>query len=148
MSNSSRQLSQCICTGRSLDRMLRPAILTVLYDQSRGLHGYAIEKHLQVFAFFQEQLPDYTGLYRLLKRMEAEGLLSSAESDSQTGPSRRTFRLTDKGRRCLSRWFESLTEYRRMLDDLLSHIGNNTGAASKTADTINSVSLEKRDVSR
>ena len=50
------------------------------------------------------RLPDYTGLYRLLKRMEAEGLLSSTQCDSQAGPSKRTFRLTDKGRRCLSRW--------------------------------------------
>ncbi|MDY0357583.1 MAG: PadR family transcriptional regulator [Sedimentisphaerales bacterium] len=136
MSNSSRQLSRCICTGRSLDRMLRPAILTVLHDQSRGLHGYAIEKHLQVFAFFQEQLPDYTGLYRLLKRMEAEGLLSSTQCDSQAGPSKRMFRLTDKGRRCLSRWFESLTEYRRMLDDLLEHIGDSRGATAQAKGTI------------
>ena len=119
MSNSSRQLNQCICTGRSLDRMLRPAILTVLYEHRRGLHGYAIEKHLQVFAFFQEQLPDYTGLYRLLKRMEAEGLLCSSESDSQTGPSRRVYRLTDRGRKCLTRWLASLSAYREMLDDLL-----------------------------
>ena len=140
MSNSSRQLNQCICTGRSLDRMLRPAILTVLYEHRRGLHGYAIEKHLQVFAFFQEQLPDYTGLYRLLKRMEAEGLLSSTRCDSQSGPSKRMFRLTDRGRKCLSRWFESLTEYRRMLDDLLSHIGDSVSAAAKTADAINPVS--------
>lgn len=140
MSNSSRQLSRCICTGRSLDRMLRPAILTVLYEHRRGLHGYAIEKHLQVFAFFQEQLPDYTGLYRLLKRMEAEGLLSSTECDSQAGPSKRTFRLTDRGRRCLSRWFESLTEYRRMLDDLLSHIGDSMSATAETMDTIDPVS--------
>jgi len=120
--------------------MLRPAILTVLRHHRRGLHGYAIEKQLQVFAFFREQLPDYTGLYRLLKRMEAEGLLSSLKCDSQAGPSKRTFRLTDKGRRCLSRWFESLTEYRRMLDDLLSHIGYNIDAATKTVDTINPVS--------
>jgi len=140
MSNSSSQLSQCICTGRSLDRMLRPAILTVLCEHRRGLHGYAIEKHLQVFAFFREQLPDYTGLYRLLKRMEAEGLLSSTQCDSRAGPSKRTFRLTDKGRRCLSRWFESLTEYRRMLDDLLEHIGDSRGATAQAKGTINAVS--------
>lgn len=144
MSNSSRQLSRCICTGRSLDRMLRPAILTVLYDQVRGLHGYAIEKHLQVFAFFQEQLPDYAGLYRLLKRMEAEGLLSSTQCDSQAGPSKRTFRLTDKGRRCLSRWFESLTEYRRMLDDLLEHIGDSRGATAQAKGTIDPMSPGER----
>lgn len=123
MSNSCRQLRHCVCTGRSLDRMLRPAVLTVLCDHRQGLHGYAIEKQLQVFGFFREQLPDYTGLYRLLKRMEAEGLLRSTEQDSQAGPSRRMFRLTNRGANCLSHWFASLTQYRRMLDDLLGHIG-------------------------
>lgn len=76
MSNSCRQLRHCVCTGRSLDRMLRPAVLTVLCDHRQGLHGYAIEQQLQVFGFFREQLPDYTGLYRLLKHMEAERLCS------------------------------------------------------------------------
>ena len=122
MSNSNHYLDRCICTGRSLDRMLRPAVLTVLCDYPSGLHGYAIEKQLQTFGFFAEQLPDFTGLYRLLKRMEGEGLLASTETDSRAGPSRRLFRLTDRGRKCLLRWFESLTEYRRLLDDLIEHI--------------------------
>ena len=121
MSNSKAKLDKCICSGKSLDRMLRPAVLTILRDQPQGLHGYAVEKELQVFRFFQHQPPDYTGLYRLLKRMETERLLSSTESDSQAGPSKRIYRLTDRGRRCLSRWLDSLIEYQEMLDDLLVH---------------------------
>lgn len=119
MSNRSAKLDGCICSGKSLDRMLRPAVLTVLCDQAIGLHGYAIEKELEAFKFFRHQPPDYTGLYRLLKRMETEGLLSSTESDSQAGPSKRVYRITDRGRRCLFRWLDSLLEYREMLDDLL-----------------------------
>ena len=119
MSNSKAKLDTCVCSGKSLNRMLRPAVLTVLCDQTQGLHGYAVEKALQGFRFFRHQPPDYTGLYRLLKRMETEGLLSSAESDSQTGPSKRIYRLTDQGKRCLSRWLESLVEYKKMLEDLL-----------------------------
>lgn len=121
MSNSKVRLAKCICSGKSLDRMLRPAVLTILCDQAQGLHGYAIEKQLRAFKFFRHQPPDYTGLYRLLKRMEAEGLLSSTESESRSGPSKRIHRLTDRGRGCLSRWLGSLVEYREMLDDLLMH---------------------------
>jgi PadR family transcriptional regulator PadR len=102
--------------------MLRPAVLTVLYDRPAGLHGYAIEKELQTLRLFQGQPPDYAGLYRLLKRMETEGLLSSSESDSQAGPSRRVYRLTDRGMKCLSRWVDSLTTYQEMLGDLLSRV--------------------------
>ena len=100
--------------------MLRPAILTVLCDKAQGLHGYAIEKKLQTLRFFQHQPPDYTGLYRLLKRMEVEELLSSTQSDSHAGPSKRVYRLTDRGRRCLSRWLDSLVKYQEMLEDLLT----------------------------
>jgi len=122
MSNSKAKLDTCVCSGKSLNRMLRPAVLTVLCDQTQGLHGYAVEKALPVFRFFQHQPPDYTGLYRLLKRMETEGLLSSTESDSQAGPSKRIYRLTDRGKRCLSRWLDSLIEYQEMLEDLLVHV--------------------------
>jgi len=100
--------------------MLRPAVLTILGNQAQGLHGYAIEKELQTLRFFERQPVDYTGLYRLLKRMEAEELLSSTRSGSQAGPSKNVYRLTNRGRRCLSRWLDSLTKYQEMLEDLLA----------------------------
>ncbi|MEN6337187.1 MAG: PadR family transcriptional regulator [Phycisphaerales bacterium] len=120
MSNSRTQLGKCICSGKSLDRMLRPAILTILCDKAEGLHGYAVEQELQTLKFFRDQPPDYTGLYRLLKRMESEELLSSTKSDSEAGPSKRVYRLTDHGRRCLTRWLDSLTRYQEMLENLLT----------------------------
>ena len=120
MSNSKVRLDKCICSGKSLDRMLRPAALTILRNHAHGLHGYAVERELQSFKFFVKQPPDYTGLYRLLKRMDEEGLLSSRESDSEAGPSKRIYRLTDRGRNCLARWLDSLTEYQEMLGDLLT----------------------------
>ncbi|MBP8305196.1 MAG: helix-turn-helix transcriptional regulator [Phycisphaerae bacterium] len=100
--------------------MLRPAILTILCDKEEGLHGYAAEQELRTLKFFRDQPPDYTGLYRLLKRMESEELLSSTKSDSHAGPSKRVYRLTDRGRRCLDRWMESLAKYQEMLEDLLA----------------------------
>ncbi|HNY76986.1 MAG: PadR family transcriptional regulator [Sedimentisphaerales bacterium] len=120
MSNSRPQLGKCICSGKSLDRMLRPAVLTILCDHAQGLHGYAVEQELQKLRFFRDQPPDFTGLYRLLKRMESEELLSSTKSDSEAGPSKRVYRLTDRGRRCLARWLDSLRKYQEMLEDLLT----------------------------
>jgi len=122
MSNRERQLKTCICAGSSLDRMLRPAILTVLYDCPKGLHGYGIEQRLVEFQFCHRGSPDFTGLYRLLRKMESEGLLGSVLSRSKTGPAKRVYRLTARGRQCLSRWRISLLNYRDMLDDLLGHM--------------------------
>ena len=92
----------------------------------RDLHGYALEKELRVFRFFERQPPDITGLYRLLKRMESEGLLASTRGDSQAGPSKRVYGLTSRGRKCLARWLDSLIEYQEMLDDLVTHVKSST----------------------
>jgi DNA-binding PadR family transcriptional regulator len=54
--------------------------------------------------------------------MESEGLLGSVLSRSKTGPAKRVYRLTARGRQCLSRWRISLLNYRDMLDDLLGHM--------------------------
>ncbi len=115
-------MKTCICAGTSLDRMLRPAVLTLLRDCPKGLHGYGIEQRLEEFQFCRRSLPDFTGLYRLLKKMEAEGLLRSAKSPSDNGPAKRVYALTVRGKQCLSRWRMSLLNYRDMLDDLLGHM--------------------------
>ncbi len=117
MSNS--ELSKCICSGRSLDRFLRPVVMTILCGSPAGLHGYSIEKHLQDFRFYHNNPPDFTGLYRLLKQMEKEGLLISARAKSSEGPYKKTYRITSKGKKCLKRWQYSLQEYKSNLEDIL-----------------------------
>lgn len=131
MSNRERQLKTCVCAGSSLDRMLRPAILTLLRDCTKGLHGYGIEQRLEEFQFCRRSSPDFTGLYRLLKKMEAEGLLRSAKSPSENGPAKRVYALTTRGKQCLSRWRISLLNYRDMLDDLLGRMKENAGGDTR-----------------
>jgi DNA-binding PadR family transcriptional regulator len=116
---SNRELTKCVCSGKSLDRFLRPVVMTILCGSSDGLHGYSIEKQLQDFRFYHNNPPDFTGLYRLLKRMEIEGLLSSAMKKSKEGPSKKTYRITAKGKKCLKRWQQSLQEYKCNLEDIL-----------------------------
>jgi DNA-binding PadR family transcriptional regulator len=106
--------------------MLRPAILTVLYGCRKGLHGYGLEQRLIEFQFCHRSAPDFTGLYRLLRKMEKEGLLRSVLIPSKTGPAKRVYRITARGKQCLSRWRISLLNYRDMLDDLLNRMKTTT----------------------
>jgi DNA-binding PadR family transcriptional regulator len=65
-----------------------------------------------------ERLPELAGegridvgnLYRLLRALEAEGLVSSEWSAELPGPAKRTYELTPEGRRLLDRWAEALRE--------------------------------------
>jgi DNA-binding PadR family transcriptional regulator len=115
-----QDLTNCACTGKTLPKLLRPIILSML--TSGDSHGYAITEQLGHLAFFADQPPDHTGVYRALQSMEKEGLILSDWEHSRTGPGKRRYRLTPKGGACLKKWKHTLEEYRRTIDLLLASL--------------------------
>lgn len=103
------QYSDCPCAGRNLDKLVQPAILTVLARED--LHGYMLVQRLAEMPMFRGQKPDATGVYRFLRQMEERELVTSTWDTSETGPAKRLYRLTDTGRACLVRWVGTLTYY-------------------------------------
>jgi transcriptional regulator len=65
-------------------------------------HGYAIAQEINTRTDGLLRMKEGT-LYPLLHRMEAEGLLRAAWRESDKGPPRRTYQLSAKGKRVLSR---------------------------------------------
>ena len=80
---------QCPCSGRTLARLLQPAAMVVL--AAEPLHGYRVAERLRSLAMFQGRRPDPTGLYRLLKSMEEDGLVVAAWDLADRGPARRRY---------------------------------------------------------
>ena len=109
--------NECACSGKSLARMLRPAVMGLL--ASGPAHGYQLAQRLGEMKMFAGQQPDHAGLYRALKQMEDEGLLTSAWDLADSGPARRVFTLTPAGTACLGQWKKTLADYRDALDELL-----------------------------
>jgi len=108
---------QCPCSGGTLDKLVHPAILIVL---SRGsLHGYEIATLLAKMPMFRGLRPDTTGVYRCLRQMEKRGYVASTWVKSETGPGKCVFSVTAKGRDCLARWVQTLSEYRETIGLLL-----------------------------
>ena len=109
----------CACSGKSLGKHVRPAVLAIL---ARGpTHGYDLAQQLSQMAMFQDGAePDASGIYRMLKLMEVEGLVHSDWQLTDSGPARRQVAITADGRDCLRRWVDSLTRYRAGLDELLA----------------------------
>ena len=85
----------------------------------RPLHGYRIVQRLMELAMFKCQPPDATGVYRLLKSMEAEGRVTSTWDLAESGPAKRRFALTGEGRACLRRWTGTLEVYQAAIGDLM-----------------------------
>ena len=86
---------------------LRHAILGFLIDQP--MHGYALKRVLSP-ALPRERRVNDGVLYPLLKRMEADGLISGRVERRKGAPDRRVFHPTDAGRRAFGEWLESPVE--------------------------------------
>ncbi len=73
--------------------LLRPALLLLLRDKES--HGYELMGRLSELGV--EVPPTTGGLYRSLRTMAEEGLVSSYWSTPDRGPARRVYAITEKG---------------------------------------------------
>ena len=87
-----------------VERFTEPALLLLLRE--RPAHGYDLLERLP--ELIGEQRVEMGNLYRLLRALEEEGLVTSEWADG-----RRTYAITDTGLRLLDEWVEAL---RRALD--------------------------------
>jgi DNA-binding PadR family transcriptional regulator len=112
-----QELTSCACAGKSLPKLVRPAVLSVLAKGAS--HGYAILEELKRLASCGDRPPDHTAIYRALQTMETEGLIASDWEHPQSGPAKRNYKLTPRGRTCLKKWKSTLQDYKRTIDTLL-----------------------------
>ena len=94
--------------------LLRPAILLLLKE--RESHGYELVSRLAELGF---DVPDFGGLYRALRTMEDEGLVSSYWGTPERGPARRVYALTAEGEQQLRESAPGLVSQRRAIGGLL-----------------------------
>ena len=87
-----------------VERFVEPSLLLLLRE--RPLHGYELLERIPELGV--EGRVDIGNLYRLLRGLEEEGLVTSEWNAELPGPAKRTYELTDEGRRLLDRWAEAL----------------------------------------
>ncbi len=105
--------SRCNCGEGMARRFVRPFVLLLLAEGPS--HGYELAQSLKEFSPEGVSV-EPSILYRILKRMEYEGLTTSSLDDSGTGPARKVYELTSEGREALDLWASSLEGTARMLD--------------------------------
>ena len=105
--------------GAGRGAFVEPAVLAVL-ARSEG-YGYDLVRAIEE-ATGGEVVPDTGGLYRLLRRLEEDGFVTSEWQDGGSGPQRRSYRITDDGRALLEHWVGHLEERRRTLDVLIAAV--------------------------
>jgi len=116
-------LDHCACSGRTLDRLLRPAVLALLAREKT--HGYDVVRKLKELEIYAELPPDTSGVYKILKSMEEEKLICSSWEFGDIGPAKKQYALTKQGKDCLKKWAETLQAYRAQIDGLLTFLDSN-----------------------
>src|SRR5688572_28889957 len=101
--------------GGRIERFQVAALLLLLRE--RKAHGYDLLDRLPEVT--GEQRVDVGNLYRVLRALEEQGLVSSEWDESLPGPAKRTYELTATGRNALERWAASLAETRERIDRFL-----------------------------
>ncbi|MDQ2982857.1 MAG: helix-turn-helix transcriptional regulator [Actinomycetota bacterium] len=98
-----------------VERFVEPSVLLLL--RGRPMHGYELLERLEEAGV--EARIDVGNVYRLLRALEDEGVVTSEWSADLPGPAKRTYELTDNGRRLLEQWAEALRGARGTIDDFL-----------------------------
>lgn len=96
--------------------LLRPAILLLLRDQES--HGYELMGRLAELGV--EVPPTTGGLYRSLRTMADEGLVSSYWSTPDRGPARRVYSITELGEQHLEQSMPQLASLLRTVRGMLN----------------------------
>jgi PadR family transcriptional regulator PadR len=99
-----------------VERFAEPALLLLLRE--RPTHGYELLEQLP--QLLRDERVDVGNVYRALRALEEEGLVTSEWNAELPGPAKRTYALTDEGRRLLDRWADALRENQRAVAAFLS----------------------------
>jgi PadR family transcriptional regulator PadR len=103
--------------AKSADSAWSPRDLLVPYVllaiSAERAHGYFIEQYLRGLGLAQVEM---TRLYRTLRQLEQQGLVTSAWEAGEGGPARRVYQLTDAGRVWLRSGATMLEGYRSAID--------------------------------
>jgi poly-beta-hydroxybutyrate-responsive repressor len=100
-----------------VERFVEPALLLLLRE--RPVHGYELIERLPELAGDDVRI-DVGNLYRILRALEEEGLVTSEWSADLPGPAKRTYELTEAGVRLLDQWAASLRGARQVIEGFLT----------------------------
>ena len=102
----------------SMEKLTQPAILVLLAGDEA--HGYDLIQKLNHLDCIEGGIEAAT-VYRTLRRMEREGLISSQWEHGEFGPARRQYKLTDEGRKSLDDWVIALKARMKQIENLILH---------------------------
>ena len=98
-----------------VERFIEPTLLLLLREGP--MHGYELLERAPERG--AEGRVDVGNLYRLLRSLEEEGIVTSEWDRELPGPAKRTYALTPAGQRVLDKWAEALRRAETVIEGFL-----------------------------
>lgn len=111
-----KQGALCKAKHHKTEKFLEVAILLILFEGDN--YGYGITEALVGMGYETETF-NTSSLYRILRRMEREGFVSSQWQESDHGPRKRVYGINASGITELENWIRVLDRRRKMIDGVV-----------------------------
>ena len=89
----------------------------LLHLKEWNAHGYQLMQKLLEFGIHSV---DQGNLYRILRQLEKDNLVTSEWDTATKGPAKRIYSITTSGEQYLDLWANSLEQYQKMLDQFFA----------------------------
>jgi PadR family transcriptional regulator, regulatory protein PadR len=91
--------------------------IMLLHLRDLNSHGYELMQKITQFGF---DSVDQGNLYRILRQLEKDDMVTSEWDTTSGGPAKRIYTITAAGEQYLEVWASSLGHYQKMLDQFFS----------------------------
>jgi len=111
-----RGFMPCHNNKHNMGRYLEVSLLMLLYHTTG--YGYKLKEELKDFGFQVDEL-NIGSLYKVLRKLEDKGSVSSRWKKGGPGPKRRVYEITHEGKEELDEWIAFLKTRKRKIDTLI-----------------------------
>jgi PadR family transcriptional regulator, regulatory protein PadR len=91
--------------------------IMLLHLRDLNSHGYELMQKITHFGF---ESVDQGNLYRILRQLEKDAMVTSEWDTTSGGPAKRIYTITAAGEQYLEVWASSLGHYQKMLDQFFT----------------------------
>jgi PadR family transcriptional regulator PadR len=126
----------CTCAMGNLYRFVEPVLLFLVQRKGRA-HGYELATEVRKYAFTDAEI-EVSALYRTLRQLEHNDCVTSAWDVAGSGPARRLYELTSRGREHLEEWITVLANMSESMSRFVREARSQTATADSKSETARS----------
>ena len=105
----------CCHSRKHMQRFMETCLLVLLNEQDG--HGYHLTEQLKGFGFEDVNV---STLYRIMRKMEGSGWVTSNWEKGDKGPQKRVYSITPEGKSALKEWVEIFKQRKANIELMLS----------------------------